>query len=299
MSLVPEIRKVGIVGLGLMGHGIAQVAAQRGFTVVGVESSAAALDRGVAMMNRSLDLFGKKEKATLGCEPEVYKQQVLSRFTPSTDKGILADCDIVVEAVIEDMGIKSKLYRELGSICKPSTILASNTSSFEIGFMSEPSGRKDRLVGMHFFNPVQLMKLVEVVRTPHTSQSSFDIAYRFGKALGKEAVECKDTPGFIVNRLLVPYMVQAIAMLERGEASVKDIDAAMRFGAGYPMGPFKLLDFTGLDTMLYIMQGWTKNYPSEPAFFVPTLLATMVAEGKLGRKSGQGFYTWVNDKIVE
>lgn len=297
-----NITKVGVVGLGLMGHGIAQTAASKGFQVVAVESNQAAVDRGIGMIKSSLDVIAKKAVTKEGVAEAVAKAQseaVLARISTSTDKKALKDCDIVVEAIIENLEIKKAFYSELGAICKPATIFASNTSSFEIGFMSDASGRPGKMVGMHFFNPVQLMKLVEVVKTAGTSEDTFSRTLAFGRALGKEAVACKDTPGFVVNRLLVPYLVQAVAMLERGEASVKDIDAAMKYGAGHPMGPFTLIDFTGVDTILYVMQGWSKNYPTEPAFFVPKLLEDMVAKGHLGRKTGQGFYKWAGNKVVE
>ncbi|MFT5051682.1 MAG: 3-hydroxyacyl-CoA dehydrogenase, partial [Chlamydiales bacterium] len=188
------------------------------------------------------------------------------------------------------------LFTKLGAVCKPETIFASNTSSFPISEMGVASGRPQRMVGLHFFNPVQLMRLVEVVRTDATDEDVFAATRAFGEACRKVPVSCKDTPGFVVNRLLVPYMVQSLLMLERGDASKEDIDAAMQFGCGHPMGPITLTDYVGLDTTLSILEGWCERYPEEPAFAVPEILKRMVAEKKLGRKTGEGFYKWDGDK---
>jgi 3-hydroxyacyl-CoA dehydrogenase len=296
-----DIKRVGVVGLGLMGHGIAQTAAEKGFDVVAVESTQSALDHGMGMIDGSLRTIGKRavKKGTMDeAAAAAATADVLGRITASTDRGALAECDIVVEAIIEDVAIKQDLYRDLGALCKEETILASNTSSLEVQMMAEPCGRADRLVGLHFFNPVQIMKLVEVVRCPGTSDASFDKAFAFGEALGKTAVSCKDTPGFIVNRLLVPYIAQALLMAERGDATPEDIDTGMMLGCGYPMGPFTLADYVGLDTMLSILKGWEKNYPGEPAFVVPASLEAKVAAGEYGRKTGQGFFKWEGNKRV-
>lgn len=225
-------------------------------------------------------------------------EATLSRIQAATDRGALADCDLVIEAIIENIDLKKDLYSDLGRLCKPETILATNTSSLSVDAMSDVCGRPDKLCGLHYFNPVQIMQLVEVVRAESTSDATFSAAMAFATAQGKTAVECTDTPGFIVNRLLVPYMAQAIAMFERGVGSKGDIDKAMQLGCGYPMGPLTLADYVGLDTCLSILQGWVKEFPDEPAFFVPGLLEQMVQEGKMGRKSGQGFYTWKGNKVV-
>lgn len=294
-----EIKKVGVVGCGLMGHGIAQVAAQAGYSVVAVEAEQGFLDKGLARIEKSLEKFAAKavEKGKK-TEEEARSGAVeaRARIQGTTDRKALADCDLVVEAIVEDLDQKKRLYAELGELCKPETILASNTSSFPIREMAAASGRADRVVGLHFFNPVQLMRLVEVVRTDETSDEVFAAARAFGESVGKTPVGCKDTPGFVVNRLLVPYMVQALLMLERGDASAEDVDTAMQLGCGYPMGPITLTDYVGLDTTLYILEGWAMNYPDEPAFAVPEVLRRKVAEGKLGRKSGEGFYKWEGDK---
>ena len=296
-----EIKKVGVVGCGLMGHGIAQVAAQSGCDVTVVESEQGFLDKGLARIEKSLQKMGeravKKGKQTEE-QAAAFAKDTRARITGSLDKNTLADCDLVVEAIVEDLGAKRELFAELGKICKPETILASNTSSFPIAEMAEASGRPSRFVGLHFFNPVQLMRLVEVVRTDATDEDVFAAARSFGEAVGKAPVACKDTPGFVVNRLLVPYMVQSLLMLDRGDATKEDIDAAMQFGCGHPMGPITLTDYVGLDTTLFILEGWVERYPDEPAFVIPEILRSHVAAGKLGRKTGEGFYKWDGDKKV-
>ena len=296
-----QIKKVGVVGCGLMGHGIVQVAAQAGFEVVAVESAQEFLDKGLARIDKSLAKMAEKAvqkgKATEE-DAKAGAAATRARITGALERSALADCDLVVEAIVEDLDVKKELFADLGKICKPETILASNTSSFPIGEMAEASGRPERFVGLHFFNPVQLMRLVEVVRTDATDEEVFAAARSFGEATGKAPVACKDTPGFVVNRLLVPYMTQALLMLERGDATAADIDVAMQFGCGYPMGPFTLTDYVGLDTTLYILEGWVERYPNEPAFVIPEILRQKVAEGKLGRKTGEGFYKWDGDKKV-
>jgi 3-hydroxyacyl-CoA dehydrogenase len=295
------IKKVGVVGCGLMGHGIVQVAAQGGFEVVALEAETKFLDSGLARIDKSLAKLAEKSVKDAKATPDEANAKavaVRARIKGSTNKADLADCDLVVEAIVEDLVVKKALFAELGKLCKASTILASNTSSFPIAEMGEASGRPERMVGLHFFNPVQLMKLVEVVRTPKTLDEVFAEARAFGEACGKKPVACKDTPGFVVNRLLVPYMVEAMKMLERGDASAEDIDTAMKFGCGYPMGPIELTDYVGLDTTLSIVEGWTRRYPNDPSFQVPALLKNKVEEKKLGRKSGEGFYKWEGDKRV-
>jgi 3-hydroxyacyl-CoA dehydrogenase len=294
-----KIEKVGVVGCGLMGHGIVQIAAQGGHQVVAMELDQGALDKGVARIEKSLAKFAgkavEKGKQTED-EAKAWVAEVRGRITPSTDPAALADCDLVVEAIVENLDVKKAFFAELGQNAKPGAVFASNTSSFPIGEMAEASGRPDRFVGLHFFNPVQLMRLVEVVRTDATDDEVFAAARAFGEACGKTPIGCKDTPGFVVNRLLVPYMVQAATMLDRGDASKEDIDTAMQLGCGHPMGPLTLTDYVGLDTTLSILEGWTERYPDEPAFAIPESLRQKVAEGKLGRKTGEGYYTWEGDK---
>jgi len=294
-----SIEKVGVVGCGLMGHGIAQVAAQGGCDVVVVEAEQGFLDKGLGRVEKSVRKLAQKsvEKGKQSEEEaDAFADETLARIHGTLDRRELADCDLVLEAIVENLDMKKELFRDLGAICEPATIFGSNTSSFPIGEMAQASGRPSRFVGLHFFNPVQLMRLVEVVRTDETDDEVFAAARAFGEACGKTPVACKDTPGFVVNRLLVPYMVQALHMLERGDASKEDIDTAMQLGCGHPMGPLTLTDYVGLDTTLFILQGWQERYPGEPAFQVPAILASMVAEGKLGRKSGEGFYKWEGDK---
>ncbi len=288
------IQKVGVIGCGLMGHGIAQVAAaQAGLDVIVRESNQGALDKGLGRVRKSLDKLVEKEKLTKDAADAAF-----GRITGTLELDDLADCDLVVEAIIEDLDIKRDLYQQLGKICKPEAILASNTSSFPIIEMGEASGRPERMVGLHFFNPVQLMKLVEVVKTDKTSDDVFAEARAFGEACGKVPVAASDTPGFVVNRLLVPYMAESIRMVERGDATPADVDAGMTLGCGYPMGPFTLTDYVGLDTTLSILEGWAETYPDNPIFEPPALLKQKVAEGKLGRKTGEGFYKWDGDKIA-
>lgn len=295
-----NIRKVGVVGCGLMGHGIAQVAAQGGFEVLVAEADDAALERGLERIDKSLQKLAQKqaEKGKDAAQAQAEARAVRARIRGTLARRDLADCDLVIEAIVEDLGAKKQLFAELGGYCKPETVFASNTSSFPVADMAAASGRPRRFVGLHFFNPVQLMRLVEVVRTDRTDEDVFAAARAFGEACGKTPVACKDTPGFVVNRLLVPYMVQALLMLERGDATKEDIDVAMQLGCGYPMGPLTLTDYVGLDTTLSILEGWRERYPSEPAFAVPELLRKKVREGKLGRKSGEGFYKWDGDKKV-
>ncbi len=289
------IRRVGVIGAGLMGHGIAQVAAQGGRDVVVVEEKQEFLDKGLKRIDGSLAKLAEKAKEK---GQPFDAAAVRGRIRGTLSKGDLADVDLVVEAIVEDLEVKKKLFKELGAICKKDAIFASNTSSFPIAEMAAASGRADRFVGLHFFNPVQLMKLVEVVRTDKTNEDVLAQARAFGEACGKSPITCKDTPGFVVNRLLVPYMAEAMKLAERGDASIPDIDVAMKLGCGFPMGPFELTDYVGLDTTLSILQGWVKRYPNEPAFRIPALLEQKVKEGKLGRKTGQGFYTWQGDKRV-
>ncbi len=289
------IRKVGVIGAGLMGHGIAQVAAQGGCEVIVCETQQGFLDKGLERIDKSLAKLAEKAKEK---GQPFDAAAVRARIRGTLAKTDLADCDLVVEAIVENLDVKKALFAELGKIVKKEGIFASNTSSFPISEMAAVSGRPDRFVGLHFFNPVQLMKLVEVVRTDKTNEDVVAQARAFGEACGKSPITCKDTPGFVVNRLLVPYMAEAMKLAERGDASIPDIDVAMKLGCGYPMGPFELTDYVGLDTTLSILEGWVKRYPNEPAFQIPKLLEAKVKAGQLGRKSGQGFYTWQGDKRV-
>jgi 3-hydroxybutyryl-CoA dehydrogenase len=281
-----HMQRVGVLGAGLMGSGIAQVAASCGFDTVVRDVSEGALARGRAAVEKSLAKFVEKGQLL----PEA-RDAALRRMTWTTDLGAVATTDIVIEAVTEDLALKTALYRELHPRSDEATIFASNTSSLSIVTLAAASGRPDRFVGLHFFNPVPLMPLVEVVRAVTTSETTFSRALAFARSLGKDAVAARDGSGFIVNRLLVPYLLDAVRSLEQGVGGVADIDRAMMLGCGYPMGPFTLLDFVGLDTTVKIGEIMFDEF-REPRFAPPALLRQMVAAGWLGRKSGRGFYDY-------
>ena len=281
-----EMKTVGVLGCGLMGSGIAQVAAQAGYQTIVREVSDALNERGRAGITRSLDKFVEKGKL-----PAADRDAILKRMSFVTNVSDLKSCDIVIEAVTEDLELKNALWKELDALCGPDTIFASNTSSLTIAAMAASTKRADRFVGLHFFNPVPLMKLVEVVRTVTTSRTAFDRAFAFAKSLGKEAVAARDNSGFIVNLLLVPYLLGAIRALEHGVGTVPDMDKAMVLGCGYPMGPFTLLDFVGLDTTYKISEIMFDEY-REAQYAPPPLLRRMVLSGMYGKKSGKGFYDY-------
>ena len=286
-----EIKKVGVLGCGLMGAGIAQTAAMAGFETTVREISEELLQKGFAAIEKSLERFADKGTIT----PEQQKQ-ARDRLFGTTSFDDLADCDIIIEAIIENLDEKQKTYRQLDSLCKPETIFASNTSSLSITQMMSATSaeRQQRFIGMHFFNPVPLMKLVEVVRTILTDANVYEDAIAFGKKLGKVPVRAGDKTGFIVNRLLVPYMLDSIRALEEGVGSIVDIDNAMKLGCGYPMGPLTLGDFVGLDTTYYIAEIMFNEF-REKRFAPPPLLKRMVMAGLYGRKSGRGFYDYTKD----
>ena len=286
-----EISKVGVLGCGLMGSGIAQVAAMAGFETIVREVSDELLQKGFGGIDKSLAKFA--EKGTITSEQQ---QEMRGRLRGTTTFDDLADCDIIIEAIIENIEEKQKTYRQLDAICKPETIFASNTSSISITEMmsATSAARQQRFIGLHFFNPVPLMKLVEVVRTILTDPAVYEDAIAFGKKLGKVPVRASDKTGFIVNRLLVPYMLDAIRALEEGVGSIVDIDQAMKLGCGYPMGPFTLGDFVGLDTTYYIAEIMFNEF-REKRFAPPPLLKRMVLAGLYGRKSGRGFYDYTTD----
>ena len=287
-----EIKKVGVLGCGLMGSGIAQVAASAGFETMVREVSDDLIDKGFAGIEKSLAKFA--EKGTITAEQQKTTRDRLSGTTSFDD---LADCDIIIEAIIENIEQKRTTYKQLDGICKPATIFASNTSSISITEMMTATSpeRQQRFVGLHFFNPVPLMKLVEVVRTILTEEQVYEQAIEFGKKLGKVPVRAGDRTGFIVNRLLVPYMLDAIRALEEGVGSIVDIDTSMKLGLGYPMGPFTLGDFVGLDTTYYIAEIMFNEF-REKRFAPPPLLKRMVMAGLYGRKSGRGFYDYSDPK---
>jgi len=279
------ISKVGVLGCGLMGSGIAQVAAMAGFDVTVLEVEEKFLDKGFAGIEKSLAKFA--EKGTIKETP----QAVRARLKGTTNKPDLADCDIIIEAIIENVEDKKKMYGSLDGVVKKDAIFASNTSSISITELLTATKRPERFVGLHFFNPVPLMKLVEVVRTIATADEVYESAYEFGKKLGKIPVRTSDKTGFIVNRLLVPYLLDAIRAYEEGVGSIEDIDTSMKLGCGYPMGPFTLLDFVGLDTTYYITHVMYDEF-KERRFASPPLLKRLVMAGWYGRKTGRGFYDY-------
>ncbi len=278
------IQKVGVLGCGLMGAGIAEIAAKAGCATVVREVNQAFLDKGLARIAGSLGKAVEKGKLDAGA-----RDAALANLTGTTEFSDLADCDLVVEAIVENVEEKKKTFAALDEIVKPEAIFASNTSSLTITQLAMSTKRPDRFVGLHFFNPVPVMKLVEVVRTILTSDEAFDAAFEFARKVGKEPIAARDNSGFIVNRLLVPYLLDAIRALEEGVGSVEDIDKGMQLGCGYPMGPFTLLDFVGLDTTLFIADIMFEEY-REKRFAPPPLLKQMVLAGRLGKKSGRGFY---------
>ena len=280
------IRSVGVVGAGLMGAGIAQASASAGFDTLLRDVDEGALRRARAGMEKSTAKFVEKGQLTAA-----HREAALARVRTTTSLGDMSGVDLVIEAVPEDAAIKIELFQELDSLCSRATAFASNTSSISIGVLAAGSGRPDRFVGLHFFNPVPLMPLVEVIRGAGTSAETYAAALEFVRHLGKETVEARDVPGFVVNLLLVPFLLDAVRALERGVASIVDIDRGMVLGCGHPMGPLTLLDFVGLDTVVRIGEIMRSGY-GEERYAAPSLLKRMVAAGSLGRKSGRGFYDY-------
>ena len=280
------IQRVGVVGCGLMGSGIAQVCAQAGFPTVVREVNAELVDKGLKGIEKNLARLVEKGAITEG-----GKGEIRSRLRGVTSLDELRDADVIVEAIVEQLPAKRELFSALDSLCPPSTIFSSNTSSLTIIEIAAATKRPERFVGLHFFNPVPVMKLVEVVRTIATDAAVYEEMVAFGAKLGKTPVRARDSGGFIVNRLLVPYLLDAIRALEERVGSVVDIDNSMKLGCGYPMGPFTLLDFVGLDTTYYISQIMFDEY-KEKRFAAPPLLKRMVLAGWYGKKSGRGFYDY-------
>ena len=280
------IRKVGVVGCGLMGAGIAQTCAQSGYEVIVREVNQQLLDKGVARIQSAWDMMASKGKLTQG---QVDENR--SRLHGTLSLEDFTDCDLVIEAVIENMEEKVRLFPTLDRILKPDVFILSNTSSLNVTQMGAITKRPDKICGLHFFNPAPVMKLVEVVRTISTSEETIETVKQFAISLGKTPVLAKDTAGFIVNFLLIPYLLAAIRMLENGMATRDDIDTAMKLGCGYPMGPFTLLDYVGLDTTLWAAEAIYEEY-KEPLYAPPPLLRRMVISGMYGKKSGRGFYDY-------
>jgi len=287
-----EIKTVGVVGAGLMGHGIAQVAAQADYAVVVREVDEERLGKGVAKIEKQLARAVEKGKLE-----QAAADAVRERITPTTDLADLADADLVIEAITEDLALKLELWRELDAIVKPEAYFATNTSSLPVIDQASATGRPERFLGLHFFNPAQVMPLVEVIRCVTTSPEAFQVGMDFGAKLGKRTVQTRDSAGFIVNRLLVPYMLDAIRAYEEGVGSIQEIDDAMKAGAGHPMGPLALADFVGLDTMGSICDVLFDEF-RERRFARPPLLRKILAAGWYGRKSGMGFYDYAGEAPV-
>lgn len=280
------IKKVGVIGCGLMGSGIAQVSAQAGFQTIVVEANQELLDRGLGGIKRVLE--GLVARAKLD---ERAKDDALGRLKGATSFDALKDVDLVIEAITENQPLKNETFAKLDAICPPHALLASNTSSCNVTAMAAATKRPGQVLGLHFFNPVPLMKLVEVVQSILTEDQTIAAAYEWVQAVGKVPVKTKDSTAFIVNRLLVPYLLDAIRIYEGGLASLEDIDQAMKLGCGYPMGPFTLLDLVGLDTTMFVAEVMFEEY-RESRYAPPPLLKRMVMAGRLGRKSGKGFYDY-------
>lgn len=281
-----DIKKVAVLGCGQMGSGVVQVSAQAGYDVIFAEASQELIDKGLASIDKFLSKGVEKGKIK-----EEDKKATLSRIKGTLELRDFSDCDLLIEAIIENIELKKKMLAQLDEICPSKAIFASNTSSLSITEMAAATKRPERFIGLHFFNPVPLMPLVEVVKTIITGDEVFETGFQFAKSLGKSPIKTFDKTGFIVNRLLVPYLLDAIRALEEGVGTIEDIDSGMKLGCGYPMGPFTLLDFIGLDTILYIGEIMFDEF-KEKRFAAPPLLRKMVAAGQLGRKSGKGFYDY-------
>jgi 3-hydroxybutyryl-CoA dehydrogenase len=281
-----SIKTVGVIGCGLMGSGIAQVSAQAGFPTVVVEANKELLDKGLGSVRRNLEALVAKARLD-----ERAKDEALARLTGGTSLEALRDADLVIEAITENQALKNETFAKLDAICPPHALLASNTSSCNVTAMAAATKRPAQVLGLHFFNPVPLMKLVEVVQSILTDDKTVTAAYEWVQAVGKTPVRAKDSTAFIVNRLLVPYLLDAIRVYEGGLATLEDIDQAMKLGCGYPMGPFTLLDLVGLDTTMFVAEVMFEEF-REARYAPPPLLKRMVMAGQLGRKTGKGFYDY-------
>ena len=281
-----EIKKVGVVGCGTMGSGIAQVCAQSGYQVVVSEIDDELLNKGLASINSFLAAGVKRGKVT-----QQDKDSILARIKGTTNTKDFGDCDLVIEAVVENLDLKKKIFAELDKICPKDAILATNTSCLSVIDVAKATTRPEKVLGMHFFNPAPLMRLLELVKTIATSDETLEVGKEFGESVGKTTIVAPDTPGFIVNRLLIPFMNGAFRMLEAGLATKEDIDTGIRLGLGHPMGPLTLADLTGMDTNLYIANAIYEEL-KDLAYAPPVILKKMVAAGWLGRKTGKGFYEY-------
>jgi len=281
-----EIKKVGVVGCGVMGSGITQVCAQSGYQVVVSEINDGLLNKGLASINSFLTKGVDRGKLT-----QQDKESTLARIKGTTNTKDFGDCDLMIEAATENMDLKKKIFTDLDKVCPKHIILATNTSCLSIIDMAMMTSRPEKVLGLHFMNPVPLMRLLEIVKTVATSEETLEVGKEFGKSLGKTIVIAKDTPGFIVNDLLIPYLLHATRMLDAGVATKEDIDTAINLGLGHPMGPLTLLDLIGLDTALFVASAMYEEF-KEPQYAPPPLLKKMVAAGWLGRKTGKGFYEY-------
>ena len=280
------MEKIFVLGAGTMGSGIVQTFAQKGYEVIVRDIKDELVQSGIVRINNGLSKLVSKGKMT-----EETKEDILSRISGTTDMNLAADCDLVVESAIENMKIKKEIFAELDKICKPETILASNTSSLSITEVASATNRPEKVIGMHFFNPAPVMKLVEIIRGMATSQETFDAVKELSVAIGKEPVEVEEAPGFVVNRILIPMINEASFILQEGIASVEDIDTAMKYGANHPMGPLALGDLIGLDVCLAIMDV-LYNETGDTKYRSSSILRKYVRAGWLGRKSGRGFYNY-------
>ncbi len=281
-----EIKKVGVVGCGLMGAGIAQVCAQSGYQVVASEINDELLNKGLKFISATLTKSVDKGKLS-----QQDKDATLARIKGTTNTRDFADCDLMIEAVVENMDLKKKIFAELDKICPKHAVLSTNTSCLSIIEMAMVTSKPDKVLGIHFFNPAPVMRLMEIVRTVATSDETFEIGRGFGESLGKTVVAAQDAPGFIVNRLMTPFLLNAVRMLENGVASREDIDTAVNLGLNHPMGPLALIDLIGLDTVFFIANAIYEEF-KDPQFIPPTLMKKMLAAGWLGRKTGKGFYEY-------
>ena len=285
-NVAKEFRTVGVLGCGLMGSGIAQICAQSGYRTIVREVDDALVKKGLGRIEKFL--AGGVTRNKISAED---RDRALANLSGTTRAADLADADLVIEAIVEDLDAKRQMFAELDDIVRPETVFASNTSSLCITELASATRRPDRFMGLHFFSPVPVMKLVEVIRGLATSTETFQRGFAFAQSLGKDAVTAPDRPGFIVNRLLIPYLLDAVRAYESGVGTIEDIDKSMTLGCGHPMGPFTLLDFVGLDTTYYIANIMYDEF-RDPVYAAPPLLKRMVLAGRLGRKSGQGFYAY-------